>query len=72
MTFGLSARGMIKEGYKADIVVFDAAGLKDRATYESPFEFPEGVVHVIVNGVLAVLEGRLTGRRQGRALRGGV
>lgn len=71
-TFGLRDRGMIREGLKADIVVFDAASLADRATYEKPFEVPGGIVHVLVNGVFAVIEGRPTGRRPGRVLRGGT
>ncbi len=71
-TFGIEGRGLIKEGYKADIVVFDPASLNDRATYEEPFRRPDGIVHVIINGVPAVLDGEATGMRSGKVLRGGV
>jgi N-acyl-D-amino-acid deacylase len=71
-TFGIKGRGLIKEGFKADILVFDPGGLKDRATYEDPFQKPEGIVHVIINGVPTVLDGESTGRRPGRIIRGGV
>jgi N-acyl-D-amino-acid deacylase len=71
-TFGMVGRGLIREGFKADIVVFDPGRLKDRATYEEPFQKPGGILHVIINGVPAVLDGKSTGRRSGRILRGGV
>lgn len=71
-TFGIEGRGLIKEGYKADIVVFDTVSLNDRATYEEPFRKPDGIVHVIINGVPAVFDGEATGMRSGKVLRGGV
>lgn len=71
-TFGLKGRGMVREGCRADIVVFDSARLADRATYEDPFLLPEGIVHVFVNGIAAVRDGEPTGRRPGRVLRSGV
>jgi N-acyl-D-amino-acid deacylase len=71
-TFGIGGRGHIREGFKADIVVFDPERLNDRATYEEPFRKPDGIVHVIINGVPAVLDGEPTGKRPGRILRGGV
>jgi N-acyl-D-amino-acid deacylase len=71
-TFGLTGRGMIREGYRADIVAFDPEGLADRATYEKPFLPPGGIVHVLVNGAFAVRGGEPTGLRPGRVLRGGA
>jgi N-acyl-D-amino-acid deacylase len=70
-TFGIADRGIIKESLKADMVVFDPAKLTDRATYTEPFQRPEGIRHVIINGVPAVLDGALTGKRPGRVLRHG-
>ena len=67
--FGLRDRGLIAEGLAADIVVFDPETVLDRATYENPRQFPQGIQHVIVNGVHSVAEGRFTGKRGGRVLR---
>ncbi len=66
--FGLSARGRIEPGASADLVVFDLAALSDRSTYEEPLTPPDGIVHVMVNGVFAIEDGALTGRRAGRVL----
>ncbi|MGH9659952.1 MAG: N-acyl-D-amino-acid deacylase family protein [Bryobacteraceae bacterium] len=62
-------RGRIAPGMAADLVVFDAAKVRDMASFEKPLAFPEGISHVIVNGKLAVDDGRATGERAGRALR---
>ena len=70
-TFGLSERGLIKEGFAADIVVFDPARVTDTATFEEPFQKALGVEHLLVNGVAAISGGTLTGRRAGRVLRKG-
>ena len=67
--FGLSGRGLIREGYAADLVVFDGATVNDRATYEDPEQPPIGMPHVLVNGVLAVRDGVFTGARAGQVLR---
>lgn len=69
-TFGLKGRGRIHEGMFADIVIFDASNVSDKATFGEPYLLAEGVHFVFVNGVPAVWEGRLTGRRSGRILRG--
>jgi N-acyl-D-amino-acid deacylase len=66
---GLTRRGTIAAGAYADIVVFDAARVRDRATFEAPHQYPEGIDYVIVNGVLAVDSGRYVDARSGRVLR---
>lgn len=66
---GLPDRGRIARGKKADLVAFDAARIRDTATFDDPHRFPEGIVHVAVNGVPVVEGGRHTGARPGRALR---
>lgn len=69
---GLKDRGLIKEGFAADVVVFDLAKLRDKATYEQPHQLSEGMVHVIVNGRFAIRDERITGEKAGTALtRGG-
>jgi len=55
-TFGLDHRGLIRPGYYADLVVFDAKTITDRATYTNPFLRPRGIVHVVVNGTVSVTE----------------
>jgi N-acyl-D-amino-acid deacylase len=66
---GLSDRGRIARGKKADLVVFDAAKIVDGATFEKPHEFPTGISHVVVNGVFVVEGGTQTAARPGRVLR---
>ena len=66
---GLADRGRIAEGRKADLVVFDAAAVKDEATFEDPHRYPVGIPYVLVNGVLVVERGAHTGARPGRVLR---
>ena len=66
---GLSDRGLLRDGRKADIVVFDAQRVKSQATLEHPRQFPEGIEYVIVNGVVVFADGAHTGARPGRALR---
>jgi N-acyl-D-amino-acid deacylase len=67
-TFGLTGRGHLKTGAFADVVVFDPRRYAPRATYQQPTELAVGVQTVLVNGVLAVDGGKLTGRAAGRAL----
>lgn len=66
----LSDRGILREGLSADIVVFDPDRIIDRATFDKPHQFPEGISQVIVNGVSVVKDGVHTGAKPGRALRG--
>ena len=67
---GLKERGLIKEGMFADITVFDPAKVIDRATFESPNQYPIGIDYVIVNGKLSVDKGQRTSALAGRVLRG--
>ncbi len=66
----LADRATIAGGRFADLVVFDAQTVIDRATYSEPFQYPEGISHVVVNGQLVLDDGQLTAARPGRALRG--
>jgi N-acyl-D-amino-acid deacylase len=66
----LADRGSLKEGYFADVVVFDPATIRDHATYTDPHRYATGVSHVVVNGVLALADGEPTAARPGRFVRG--
>lgn len=68
--FQLKDRGLLREGYAADIVVFDPQQVIDRATYDNPHQFSSGIGHVLVNGRLVVDSGQHTGVRSGVALKG--
>ncbi len=63
-------RGELAPGKKADVVVFDAVSIQDRATFEQPLQYASGVSHVLVNGVAVVEGGKHTGAKPGRVLRG--
>ena len=63
-------RGLITEGYYADVAVFDADEIIDRATFEDPHQYAEGMKFVLVNGEVVVEGGTHTGRRPGRILHG--
>ena len=66
----LKGRGLLREGFWADVVVFDLDRVQDRATYEEPVLFPEGIDIVLVNGVVVVEDGRHTQARPGHVLYG--
>ncbi|HXJ61589.1 MAG TPA: D-aminoacylase [Verrucomicrobiae bacterium] len=66
---GLLDRGLLRPGQFADLVVFDPAKVLDRSTYEEPFQYPEGIECVVVNGVVVLDQGQHTGARPGRILR---
>jgi N-acyl-D-aspartate/D-glutamate deacylase len=68
-TFRIPERGLIREGYFADVIVFDEKTVADRATYEQPELFSVGMRFVIVNGKIAVENGVYTGVLAGHALR---
>jgi len=67
--FGIVDRGHISEGGYADLVVFDAESVADRATFASPTLRPVGIEHVMVNGTSVFQDGAATGARPGRVLR---
>ncbi len=66
---GLRGRGQVEVGANADLTVFDYDKIIDRATYQDPHRFPEGIHHVIVNGEFVIRDGRGTGRLPGRILK---
>jgi N-acyl-D-amino-acid deacylase len=68
---GLKDRGVVAEGKAADLVVFEPESVIDRATYENPRQYPVGIRHVIVNGVLSVENGKFTGQLGGRVIKKG-
>jgi dihydroorotase/N-acyl-D-amino-acid deacylase len=62
-------RGQLRPGMKADVIVFDPAKVADRATFDKPHQYSVGVNEVIINGKLALHEGKVTADRPGRVLR---
>jgi len=66
----LRQRGWLKPGYYADVVVFDPATIQDHATFEKPKQLATGVADVFVNGVQVVKDGKHTGAKPGRFVRG--
>lgn len=67
---GLRDRGLIREGMFADVTIFDPAKVIDRATFESPNQYPVGIEYVLVNGRISVDRGQRTPALAGRILRG--
>jgi N-acyl-D-amino-acid deacylase len=65
---GLSDRGRLAKGMKADVVLFDAATVRDRATYTEPYQYPVGIEYVLVNGQIVVGPEGHTGALPGRIL----
>jgi N-acyl-D-amino-acid deacylase len=68
--FQLKDRGLLKEGYAADIIVFDETTVNDKATFEKPHQFSVGFKYVLVNGQLVIDEGIHNGTRSGQTLKG--
>ncbi|HZL52739.1 MAG TPA: D-aminoacylase [Terracidiphilus sp.] len=66
----LTDRGVLKQNMWADVVVFDPEKITDRATFENPNQFSEGMEYVLVNGVPVIDEGKMTGALPGKVLRG--
>jgi N-acyl-D-aspartate/D-glutamate deacylase len=69
-TFGFRDRGLIREGFAADIVIFDENTIVDQATFDKPHQFPLGISYVIVNGAPVFENNEVTAARPGMALRG--
>jgi N-acyl-D-amino-acid deacylase len=66
--FGYQNRGVVREGFYADLAIFSEDRFRDRATYEQPHQYAEGMVHVLVNGQFAFRDGAPTGATAGRPL----
>lgn len=67
---GFRERGLLREGMFADVTIFDPRKVIDRATFETPNQYPEGINYVIVNGQISVDDGKRTAALAGRPLRG--
>jgi N-acyl-D-aspartate/D-glutamate deacylase len=67
---GLGDRGLLRPGMAADITLFNPETVLDRATFESPLQYPAGIPYVIVNGIVVIDGDQHTGARPGRVLRG--
>ncbi|HEX4912675.1 MAG TPA: amidohydrolase family protein [Vicinamibacterales bacterium] len=65
---GLNDRGQIREGFAADLVVFDLATIRDKATFFEPHQHSEGIEHVFINGIAVIDAGRITNAMPGRVL----
>jgi N-acyl-D-aspartate/D-glutamate deacylase len=68
---GIVDRGLLRPGQFADVTVFDPERVIDRATYLEPFQYPEGIEIVVVNGRVVLDHGKENDERPGRALRHG-
>jgi N-acyl-D-amino-acid deacylase len=66
---GIGDRGIVRDGFKADLVVFDAERVGSKAARVKPWQHPEGIAYVIVNGVVIAEAGERTSATPGRALR---
>jgi N-acyl-D-amino-acid deacylase len=67
--YGFDRRGALLEGHYADLVVFDADSVMDKATWADPHQYPRGIPHVIINGIAVILDGEHTGALPGKVLR---
>jgi N-acyl-D-amino-acid deacylase len=67
-TFGLADRGILKEGYAADITIFDPGTVDEAATFARPIQPAKGIEAVIVNGAIVWKDGKATGARPGQVL----
>jgi N-acyl-D-amino-acid deacylase len=66
----LEGRGLLRTGMWADVVIFDPATVRDLATFDNPNQLSQGMDYVLVNGVPVIDEGKMTGARPGKVLRG--
>lgn len=69
--YGMPDRGVLRTGAVADVAIFDLARVRDRATFEAPHELAEGMIHVLVNGRIALRDGTVTVERAGQVLHKG-
>ena len=69
-TFGFRDRGLIREGFAADLVIFDENTIADQATFDKPHQFPLGISFVVVNGQIVLMNNQMTELRPGVSLRG--
>jgi N-acyl-D-amino-acid deacylase len=69
-TLRIERRGLLEPGYYADVVIFDPRTVIDRATFDDPHQYSTGMVHVLVNGIPVLQDGRHTGAKPGRVVRG--
>jgi dihydroorotase/N-acyl-D-amino-acid deacylase len=67
---GFTDRGVLKQGMWADLVIFDPQTIRDLATFEEPNQLSVGMDFVLVNGVPVIAEGKMTGAKPGKVLRG--
>jgi N-acyl-D-aspartate/D-glutamate deacylase len=67
--FNLKGRGHIAVGNFADIAVIDLMKIKDKATFMKPEQYAEGVEYLVVNGIVCLEKGKITGKKGGRALK---
>jgi N-acyl-D-amino-acid deacylase len=67
---GLKDRGLLREGYWGDVVVFDPDTVADTATYQNPKQYPKGIDYVLVNGAVVIENGHHTGARPGKVVYG--
>ena len=67
---GISDRGLLREGKKADMTIFNAEKVIDKATFENPHQYPEGIEYVIVNGNVVLDKGQHLGTKPGKILFG--
>ena len=70
--FGILDRGLLRPGMWADMTVFNPDTVIDKATYQDPHQFPEGIEYVLVNGSVAVDRGKYNGALAGKTLRRGL
>ncbi len=68
-TFRIKKRGLLKENFFADIVIFSPDSILDKATFQNPHQYPEGIEYVIVNGEIIVEKNRHTGRLSGTIIK---
>jgi N-acyl-D-amino-acid deacylase len=68
MKVGLKDRGIVREGFWADLLIFDAEKISDLASFSNPHQYPEGIKKIIVNGQVVAEDSKLTGVKPGRVL----